>query len=247
MNKEKFSSTQQTPLSMESLRASYEALYTEGWMKTHHNHRQYEMLIEASATGPGMLHLDVASGLSYSLDIVEGKGATAIGLELSLNAILQGKKENANRVVLMGNGEYIPFEDDTFDSITCLGSLEHFISPEKGAAEIARVLKKEGYAAILLPNSHNLLAIYNVYKFGGILSEQQDFERFGTRLEWQAFLENNGLHVVEVRKFNVGFARIFKKGREFFWFLYNILYKLLSDSWIPINLSYNLIFICTKT
>ena len=80
----------------------------------------------------------------------------------------------------------------------------------------------------------------------GILPEQQDYERFGTRVEWESFLNRNGLEVKSVHKFNVGFARVFRKGRGIFWFIYNVLYRLLGDFWIPLNLSYNLIFVCDK-
>ena len=244
-NSNQTASVQKKPTSLDDLHKSYDDLYDSGWLGKHHNIEQQALLIESAGVKDG-LHLDVACGMGYSLDIATQRGAHSIGLELSNVAIHKGLEENPQRVIVQGDGEHLPWPENTFDYITCLGSLEHFINPDAGAAEIGRVLKPGGTAAILLPNSHNLLAIYNVYKTGGILPEQQEYERFATRIEWEDFLNRNGLTVVEVRKYNVGFARAFRKGREVFWFFYNVFYRLFKDFWIPVNLSYNLIFVCKK-
>jgi ubiquinone/menaquinone biosynthesis C-methylase UbiE len=190
--------------------------------------------------------LDVACGLGYVLDIAAEHGIAPYGIDISRVALEKCKVENPMRNIVEGNGEQLPWPDESFDYISCVGSLEHFINPDLGVQEIARVLKASGKAAISLPNSHHIQAIYNVYKTGGILPELQDYERFGTRIEWQDFLERNGLTVQSVKKFNFGFSRKFKKGRELFWYFYNILFRLFGDRWIPLNMSFALIFICTK-
>jgi ubiquinone/menaquinone biosynthesis C-methylase UbiE len=238
------SSIQNVARSTSELQNSYNRLYKQ-WMGEHRNLIQTKLLVDLAGVKSGYL-LDVACGLGYLLDIAEQQGATTFGLDISCVALHKAKAKKPALKVMEGNGEFLPFADDTFDYVTCLGSLEHFIHPDFGAQEIARVLKLSGTAAIMLPNSHNLLAIYNVYKTGGILPELQDFERFGTRVEWQAFLERNGLQVDSVHKFNTGFSRYFKKGRELFWYFYNILYRILGDVWIPLNLSFNLAFVCKK-
>lgn len=238
------SSKQEVASSIAELQASYDRLY-EGWMGQHRNVGQARHLLDLLEVRSGIL-LDVACGLGYLLDMAEERGATAYGIDISQVALEKSKAENPARRLVLGDGERLPWPTDTFDYVICLGSLEHFIYPELGVREIARVLKSSGKAAIMLPNSHHLLAIYNVYKTGGILPELQDFERFATRVEWQAFLEKNGLRVLSVHKYNVGFARIFKKGREGFWYTYNALFRLLGDIWIPTNLSFALTYVCVK-
>ena len=240
-----FASVQRVATSVDELKKSYDQLYTEDWLGKHRNNTQVKMMVDLIKTGPG-LFLDVACGLGFAIEEAELLGAKGIGLDLSYMALKMAKDSNPEQKVIQGNGEELPFPDNYFDYVICTGSLEHFLNPELGVKEISRVLKDSGRTAILLPNSHNLLAIYNVYKTGGILPEQQDYERFATRLEWQTMLENNGLRVDSVHKFNVGFARVFKKGREVFWYIYNAIYRLMGDWWIPLNLSYNLIFICRK-
>lgn len=237
-------SEQKVASSVAELKSSYDRLYQD-WLGRHRNIEQAGRMLTLLELQPGLL-LDVACGLGYLLDMAEEKGVTAVGLDISWIALTKAKKEGPHRKVVLGNGEQLPWPDNTFDYVTCLGSLEHFIHPEVGVREIARVLKPSGKVAISLPNSHHLMAIYNVYKTGGVLPELQDFERFATRVEWTAMLEQNGLKVLSVHKYNVGFARVFKKGRGLFWYAYNILFKLLGDFWIPLNLSFSLIFICTK-
>ena len=230
---------------MSELQDSYNTLYKE-WLGQNRNIGQAKQLLDLMNVRSGLV-LDLACGLGYLLDMAEARGATAFGLDLSRVALEESKNEASQRRVVEGNGEHLPWPDETFDYVTCLGSLEHFIHPDLGASEIARVLKPSGKAAIMLPNSHHIQAIYNVYKMGGILPELQDFERFATRVEWQSFLEEAGLLVESVHKYNVGFSRFFKKGREGFWYFYNILFRLFGDLWIPTNLSFALTFICTKT
>jgi len=230
---------------LSELQDSYNTLYKE-WLGQNRNIGQAKQLLDLMNVRSGLV-LDLACGLGYLLDMAEARGATAFGLDLSRVALEESKNEASQRRVVEGNGEHLPWPDETFDYVTCLGSLEHFIHPDLGASEIARVLKPSGKAAIMLPNSHHIQAIYNVYKMGGILPELQDFERFATRVEWQSFLEEAGLLVESVHKYNVGFSRFFKKGREGFWYFYNILFRLFGDLWIPTNLSFALTFICTKT
>jgi ubiquinone/menaquinone biosynthesis C-methylase UbiE len=239
------STRQEVASSLSELQASYNRLYQE-WLGEHRNTGQAKKMLDSINVNSGKL-LDVACGLGYILDMAKTRGADSFGLDISRVALKKAKDELPSRKLIEGNGESLPWPNDAFDYVTCLGSLEHFINPDQGAREIARVLKPDGKCAILLPNSHHIQAVYNVYKTGGILPELQDFERFATRVEWQAFLEENGLTVHAVHKYNVGFSRFFKKGREGFWYTYNILFRLFKDIWIPVNLSFALIFICSKT
>jgi len=231
--------------SLEELKKSYDNLYQDGWLREHRNLDQARQMLNLMRVKSGLL-LDVACGLGYLLDFAEEYGATSIGIDLSRVALEKAHKERPERRLVESNGESLPWQDNTFDYVTCLGSLEHYINPDQGAREIARVLKPSGKAAINLPNSHHIQAIYFVYKTGGILPDMQDYERFATRAEWQYMLERNGLRVDSVHKCNVGFGRRFKAGNNLFFYLYNTLHRLFSDRWIPTNLSFSLTFICSK-
>lgn len=223
---------------------SYDELY-RGWMGQHKNIGQADRILNLLSVGPGTRLLDVSCGLGYLMDMAEARGAKAWGVDLSSVALRLARSQIACPRLTQGDAERLPWLSNSFDFVVNLGSLEHYINPDIAVQEMARVLRAEGRAAILVPNSHHIRAIYNVYRYGEILPELQDFERFATRVEWERLLEANGLYVISVHKYDTGMARIHRKGREVFWLLYNIFFRLFGR-WIPLNLTYTFIFICGK-
>ncbi|MEK6871945.1 MAG: class I SAM-dependent methyltransferase [Nanoarchaeota archaeon] len=51
----------------------------------------------------------------------------------------------------------IPVEDNTFDIIVCLDTLEHTMYPKRVLKEFKRITKKRGFFIISLPNEYNFL------------------------------------------------------------------------------------------
>ncbi len=49
---------------------------------------------------------------------------------------------------VQGIGEYLPFRDETFDSILYASSLDHIIDPKRSLTEAARCLKPEGHISL---------------------------------------------------------------------------------------------------
>lgn len=236
---------QKEPTSLEELQTSYNQLY-KGWMGQHKNLNQANRILDLLNVQPGGRLLDVGCGLGYTLDLATKRGLKAVGVDISQVALKQAQKENRWKPqVLIGEAECLPLPEHTFDYVIVLGSLEHFINPAQAVREISRLLKPNGKAALLVPNSHHIRAIYNVYKYGEILSDMQDFERFATRAEWERLFRSNNLHVESVHKCDTGMGRVYRKGRELFWYAYNSLFRIFGDRWIPINLTYTFIFICT--
>jgi ubiquinone/menaquinone biosynthesis C-methylase UbiE len=234
---------QKTPASLHDLQDSYDRLY-QGWMAEHKNIGQAEHILELLDVQPGRTLLDIACGLGYLADMASERGLDAVGIDISSVALEKAKHENEHvGLLLLGDAERLPWPDKTFDYAVNLGSLEHFINPAAAVCEMSRVLRSNGRAALLLPNSHHIRAIYNVYKYGEVFPDLQDFERFATRAEWERLLAENGLQVLSVHKYDTGMARVYKKGNQVFWYLYNIFFRLFGR-WIPLNLTYTFIFIC---
>ena len=124
------------------------------------------------------------------------------GLELSDVALEKARKEAPTARLILGQGEQLPYPDDRFHSVLCLGNLEHFLDPEAGARELARVTRPDGTVWILLPNGFYSGAIWNVIRTGYGPNHHQIIDRFGTINEWRDFLENNDLEVVETLPYN---------------------------------------------
>jgi ubiquinone/menaquinone biosynthesis C-methylase UbiE len=235
---------QHEPNNLGDLQESYDRLY-QGWMGKHKNIAQANLMLSLLKVQPGQSLADIGCGLGYTLDMAAERGLNAVGIDISVVALQQAKKENRYPTnVLLGEAEHLPFPKFAFDYVMILGSLEHFLDLPSAVREAARILKPEGRAAILVPNSHHIRSVYNVYKHGEVVSDAQDFERVATRKEWERLFYTNGLNILSVHKYDIGMARAQKKGSELFWYFYNIMFRLLGNRWIPLNLTYTFIFIC---
>lgn len=178
--------------------------------------------------------LDIACGSGLFLHVAENCFGETFGLDIAEAALKKARRITTRALFVCACGEYLPFSDETFDLVTNLGSLEHFLSPRKGVQEIARVLKKDGWAYILLPNSYFLPIIINVWLKGAkALKSNQPLERLATKTEWQQLLENNGLKVERIFAYNY-------KTEKDPW-----LYRLLLP-FIPFNLAYCFLYECQK-
>lgn len=186
--------------------------------------------------------LDVACGKGMFLDVAKKKNLDVFGLDISDIAIKRAKQRIPEGKFVVGSGEEMPYQNEEFDYITCLGSLEHFPSPSKGISEISRVLKRDGVAMIYVPNLMFIGHIYMTKKYGIMPSEgQQSFsEVFYTYKGWEELLDNNGLHVEDCKAYN----RIYgtSKVSKFTIFLWEKFLRFL----VPFHLSYIFVFICRK-
>lgn len=197
---------------------------------------------EAKSFQKGKKLLDIACGKGLFLKEAKKKGLDIFGLDISDVAIDQAEKELPKGNFIAGDAENLPYGDDEFDYVSCIGSLEHFIRPAEAVQEISRVLKKSGIALIHLPNLMFLGHIYMAYKHGLMPSEgEQSFsEVFYTFKGWEKLLEENNLKVIECKSYNrIHGSRKVSKVVSFFW---NNIFKFF----VPFNLSYIFIFICRK-
>lgn len=106
-----------------------------------------------SGTPPPRI-LDVGCGTGIVLEHLEPYGP-ATGLDFSATALEFCRKRGATRLV-RGQGEHLPFADDSFDVVTAFGVIEH-IDDDRGAlAEWCRVLKPGGHL-VLLTSSYRWL------------------------------------------------------------------------------------------
>lgn len=185
--------------------------------------------------------LDVACGKGFFLRDALKRGLDIYGIDVSKVAI-KAAKQVAGGQFLVGNAEDLPYQDGSFDYVTCLGSLEHFPHPDIGTKEIARVLKKGGKALIYVPNLMFLAHIYMAWRYGTMPTEgEQAFsEVFYTYQGWKDLLKENGLKVTDCRKYNRIYAtRRVGKLTIFLW-------ENLIRFFVPFNLSYAFIFTCKK-
>lgn len=193
---------------------------------------------------PSSRLLDVACGEGALLENVSARGIEAYGTDLSRVAVERSRELVPGARLTVSNGEHLPYADDTFDFVTCLGSLEHYLDPWRGAQEIRRVLKPGGLAAIYLPNSYYLGdIIWHVLRRGRGPHHRQLVERFATSQEWAGFLRMMGLKPVAVRRYNLMFPRSRADLRWYRQYPTKLLSLMLAP-FVPFHLSYSFIYLC---
>lgn len=90
--------------------------------------------------------LDIGCGTGYLIDLLQKqKNALYCGLDLSPEMLKMARKKLPESVYLTeGSSDKLPYEDNSFDIVTCIQSFHHYPNPEKAMAEAYRVLKKGG-------------------------------------------------------------------------------------------------------
>jgi SAM-dependent methyltransferase len=124
--------------------AYYDALYTartDVWREQGHTNELTRYIVDlVEAGGPGR-YLDVGCGEGFFL--AEARRMERFGVDISPQA-LRRARARSRATVAIAAAENLPFLDSTFDVVTSVGAMEHFLDDVAATAEIRRVLKRSG-------------------------------------------------------------------------------------------------------
>ncbi len=177
--------------------------------------------------------LDLACGAGYLLreiSRIHHGGVILAGTDLSQKALELAKKECPQAFYTLAVGESLPYRENTFDALICLGSLEHFLNISDAVREMKRIVRPDGHFFILVPNMFWYKDVFSVILTGNRKTRNQIHERFASLGEWVELLEELGLKVIKTEKYN-GIASSAWKQK-------------IKDGLIPLRLSYHFLFIC---
>lgn len=224
-------------------REAYEQLYQERGILLRDSF--YLWLISLLHPEPGEVLLDISCGQGRLVQLAAQQGIRAIGVDFSIEGLFKGAETAVRAGWAAGDGEQLPLPDAAVDYVTHIGSLEHYEDPHRGAREIARVLKPQGRACILLPNAFGLFGnVRHVYATGQIFDDGQPLQRYATRRTWEELLEQGGLSIERLVRYNeIDLPRI---GADLLWLLgrpQKIVRGLLA-ALIPLNLANHFVFLC---
>jgi ubiquinone/menaquinone biosynthesis C-methylase UbiE len=121
-----------------------------------------EPLLEVAGIGPGMACLDLASGTgepALSIAAAVGPLGRVIATDLVAEMLAGARRRAAgkglaNMTFEVADMQALPFEDASFDRVTCRLGLMYVPEPARAAAEARRVLKPGGRAAFLCWGRH---------------------------------------------------------------------------------------------
>ena len=87
--------------------------------------------------------------------LCQTKASKIVGLDISPGMLEVGKQKVKNHQLnnrvsmILGDGEKLPFEDQSFDAITIAFGVRNFEDLNQGLSEVFRVLKERGVLVIL--------------------------------------------------------------------------------------------------
>jgi len=198
----------------------------------------------------GMRLLDIACGQGFFLAAAERANTTLElhGVDFSTVA-LNFARTKLSRTELHQDSVYaMPFEEETFDYIVNLGSLEHFDQPERALSELHRVLKPTGKAMIIVPNQYYVGSIWKALAYGEPEDQGQDgVTTFRTINQWRRLFLTSQLDVLGVDGYNgvdhIAWYFRRKNGvitdQERSW---RLILDVFVKPWIPLNLAQCFVF-----
>lgn len=225
-----------------------EVYYAKGSDHRSRNISDYKNYLGKLGVTKGRMLLDISCGRGELLQAAECEGLITYGIDISEKAIEIARGCLRKTKLYIGNAEELPFENNYFDYITNLGSLEHYLDTNVALREMWRVLKNDGSACIIVPNSYYLFNIIRVFKNGGGIGTGQIIEKTATKKEWIRCIEKSGLRVVmeyqDKEPLDVSWRNVFSD----VWpkHVINRMMEKILQRIMPINLGYQFVFICKK-
>ncbi len=217
-------------LNAKQLKAKYDSDYRDGkFGGPAYTHR---WIIDIMRPKAGGRLLDIGCGQGHLLARAAEAGMSTYGIDISGEAIKRARENSPSSTLVCGDAHGLIWDDGYFDYITNIGSLEHFLEPERCLGEMRRVLKAGGRACIMLPNAHYYRHLINKALKKKEPTSYQEIERFAPLGEWSRLLEGNGFSVDKIYKYNK-----FNRSK---WLI------LLRSLTVPLKLSHHFVFMVRK-
>lgn len=140
----------------------------------------------------GKTALDIACGTGEWLAELQRRGATVSGVDISARAVEVCRKRLPGADVREAIAEELPFPSSSFDLVSCLGSLEHFLDQHGALLEMVRVAKPGATVLILVPNAEFLTRRLGLYRGTGQVAVRETVRSIN---EWEEMLCEAGLTV----------------------------------------------------
>lgn len=108
-------------------------------------------------------HLDVACGTGHLVGAASKRGAFSTGIDFAEPMIAAARVNYPKQNFRVADATALPYEDESYDAVTCSFGLSHMEFPQTAVQEAFRVLRPGGYFAFTLwhgaDNGGELLAI----------------------------------------------------------------------------------------
>jgi ubiquinone/menaquinone biosynthesis C-methylase UbiE len=169
--------------------------------------RVAEPLLDAAGVAAGSRVLDVACGPGNVASIAAQRSAVVTGVDVAAAMVARASAAHPEITFREANAESLPFSDASFDAAIANFLILHLGDPDRGAAELARVLVSGGAVAMTTWDHADRTEIFHlldaaVERVGapasGGVPEGPDPFRFADDSELRALLERSGLDEIRV-------------------------------------------------
>ena len=96
--------------------------------------------------------LDLSTGTGWTSRVVARRGVSVVGVDIAGELLAAARAEAARRRLpieyRLGDAEHLPFSDGEFDAVISTCGIMFASRPEAAAAELARVVRKDGRIAL---------------------------------------------------------------------------------------------------
>ena len=98
----------------------------------------------------GKRHLDVACGTGHLVAAAAQRGAVSEGIDIARSMIEIARENYPGQKYSQADATELPFDDTSFDAVTCAFGLSHLENPQAAVDEAFRVLEPGGRFAFTL-------------------------------------------------------------------------------------------------
>lgn len=136
--------------------------------------------------------LDVGCGVGHVCSFFANLGCTVAGVDISSEAIAFARRREPRGIFEEAKESgALPFSDNAYDLVTCLGVLEHIPHPETILRELRRVCRPDGNCVLVVPNTSS-----PYFWFGGGTGQIEENPR--TLAGWKSLLGKNGWRIERI-------------------------------------------------
>ncbi len=171
--------------------------------------RMTGVLLDAAATPAGGSVRDVGCGPGHLCAAAAERGLLATGVDLAAGMVERAARSHPGIDFHRADAEDLPFADASFDAVVGAFVINHLPRPERGAAELRRVLRPGGRLVRAMWDAPERVALFGLLEeamrrarveAAAALPAGPAAHRFADPGELRALLEDVGLDAVELQE-----------------------------------------------